>query len=185
MGKSSKMTALIFLGVINACSSDPETVLRKNTETLLKSNLNDASSYEYVSINDLDSLSAADTLILFYETSIQPFRESRLNLYDSRSRLLIALLENCAYNIDCDDEEIRQVEVELRADSLAIKNYSDQMDSIFAWIETPEWRQNMVGYKALFQYRANNAAGAKELREMRIYADKDFNLYDRFITITP
>jgi hypothetical protein len=189
MGKLSLPAMLIGFVLVSACNTSPESALRKNTESLLKSNLNNASSYEFVSIENLDALSAADTLFLHYDTSIRPNQRRHTIVFEAKTSLLISMLRLCeaqlAGGFDCDNEKIDLQRKEYKSDSLISKNFSDQIQSILDRAASAEWQENKVGHKALFRYRASNAAGAKELREMQIYSDHNFNLYERFIIITP
>lgn len=185
MGKLSSVTMLLAFMSITACNSSPESTLRKNTEALLMANLNDASSYEFVAIDDLEAMTVADTLILHLQYELFPLQTTLSNVLESRSNRLVFLLHECAYYSECDDERMDEARKAYSADSVAYYEVSNKTKAILERSDLPESKQEDVGFKALFRYRANNATGAKELREMRIYSDLDYKLHDRFISIKP
>jgi hypothetical protein len=173
MIRSYKITALLLFGAIYACSDSPESTLRKNTEAHLMSTLNDASSYEFVSIDDLKTITIADTLILHLEYNLMPLRKSMYDLKELRSEIRSILHESI---------EARNA---YTADSIAYVEIRDKIEELIERSESQESKQTIVGYKSTFKYRANNSNGAKQLREMMIYSDLNYNLLDRYIKIIP
>jgi len=184
MNKLFSFTLLISIFSLSACSTSPESALRKNTETLLVANLNDASSYEFVAIDDLKALTVADTLLLHLENSIMPLRKSILMVYESRIELYAAQLSLCAVS-DCSDSLLTEAKNAYAADSIEYYGHLEKTDELLERAGLPESKQTEVGFKAVFKYRANNSIGAKELREMMIYSDQNYNLFDRYIKIKP
>lgn len=185
MIKSSKITALLLFGSIYACSSSPESALRKNTETFLMESLNDASSYEFVAIDDLKALTVADTLILHLDHTLMPLKKSMYNLLEAHSERLLFHLRECAYYSECNDSLLTEARNAYLADSIAYSDISTRTEKLLERSDFPDSKQTEVGYKAVFKYRANNSNGAKELREMMIYTDLNYNLLDRYIRINP
>lgn len=186
-GMKNPSIAVLSFALIFAfgCSASPESALRKNTEALLLQKLNDASSYEFVSIEDLQSLTQSDTLRMYYELDIKPLQDMYRKLYVSRIDFNVELLTDCAYTDLCREDLIEQTEIELTEDSIRYYSYSEKTKLLLDQVQSQEAKQVIVGHKALFRYRANNALGGKELREMRIYSDSNFNLIDRYMKIDP
>jgi hypothetical protein len=185
MNKLFSFTLLISIFSLSACSTSPESALRKNTETLLVASLNDASSYEFVAIDDLKALTIADTLLLHLDYSIMPLRKSMQILMESRSDLLVSQLRLCAYTSECNDSLLTETRKAYEADSIAYSEISEKTKELLDRVSLPESKQTEIGYKALFKYRANNSNGAKELREIMVYSDQNYNLFDRYIKIKP
>ena len=159
--KKILLSFTVITSLFLSCNNEPaqNDVIRQNAEELIKKNMNDPESYEFVSIQIVDSTTYKDNI-------------------EHKKKLYIGFLESEKKALDksLDKNDIESSRIEIQKDSLIIAG----IDSIEK--EMGNNVENVASYTYILKCRGNNKLGAKVLVDYYIQTktaeDKIINITD-------
>lgn len=135
-----------------------EEVIRSNVEKILYTNLNDSTSYEFVSIEILDSVSYADNI----EDRVKFFVK---DLEDEKSKLDDQARYKSLKSYSYDPKSVEKIKQSIKRNEYVLAG----IDSIKASLIGAQ--DSVASYSYLFKFRAANAFGAKVINSYIVQTD--------------
>jgi hypothetical protein len=168
-----KFSVLICLLGLIACTSSKEDVAKKNFEISLSKQLNDPSSYEFVSIEMLKTTSKWDSIdgeVLKAESKI--LDEMAAQSADSIS-IAASMFAGYAsdYQIKESRKYIEESKVNISKLNSKIKAFKDKLNDV-------SLKNEVVEYRTIIQFRSKNAFGALVLNTAYARFNKNLEVLD-------
>lgn len=154
MIKTSLGILLILIGIISCAEKQAtqDEIVRKNAEEYLQPKLNDPSSYEFVKIELLDSVLYSDNVNYRREKFQKEFEKDKENL-ERQERYKTET--SSMYS----EEEVTELNEKIKKNEKILYEINS--------LETKlgDGKSSVASYTYVFNFRGNNALGAKVLNE--------------------
>ena len=169
--KMNKIILLLTLAVIS-CSPSKEDLAKKKIEAHLFTKMNDAKSYEFVSIDSLQSYSKFDSLVKEIEflekmvISMKEVVESDKSFIKTISSINndSDLIEDTQNFMDSTNKHINESLSKIEHSKVELKNES--------------LKKEIIEYRTNINFRGKNALGALMLNSAYVRLDKDMKVID-------
>jgi hypothetical protein len=171
-----KFSVVICLFGLIACSTSNEDIAKKNFETSLSKQLNDPSSYEFVSIEPLKTLSKWDSIdgeVLTIEKQILDEMEiqNALTTALDATQSLINLGYGSITDLNSTKNDINISKTKESKLKVKSKEFKEKLKDVTLKNEIVEYRTNI-------QFRSKNALGALVLNSAYVRIGKNMDVID-------
>lgn len=163
---------IISLVLIQSCTSESfESKARKTTEAEIKNNIDNIDGFEFVAIEDPDTLTFNDfreqeLLLLDIRYPLDADEERNIMILDSICRRILRYGPNYEASQQIKDGERRMIE---------IRAGKAQVDSLNLELKNPDSSQVME-YTMTYKFRAKNKSGNMELNKYYVRFDPEWKL---------
>ena len=167
----NRIILLLTLAVIS-CSPSKEDLAKEKIEAYLLSKMNDAKSYEFVSIDSLQSYTKFDSLVKEIEFS-EKVIISMKDLVESDKSLI-----NSMSNLDKGSDFAKDMLNFSDSTNKNINEYLSKIEHIKIELKNESLKKEIVEYRTNINFRGKNALGALMLNSAYVRLDKDMKVID-------
>lgn len=167
----NKIILLLTLSVIS-CSSSKEELAKEKIEAHLLSKMNDAKSYEFVSIDSLQSYSKFDSLVKEIE-----FLEKIVNSMKETVESDKSFIKTIS-GINNDSDLIEDTQNFMDSTNKHINESLSKIEHSKFELKNKSFKKEIIEYRTNFTFRGKNALGALMLNRTYVRLDKDLNVID-------
>lgn len=167
----NKIILLLTLAVVS-CSPSKEDLAKKKIEAYLFTKMNDAKSYEFVSIDSLQSYSKFDSLVKeigFLEKIIPSMKD----LVESNNSLIQLMIR-----IDNSSDFVKKLHNQSDSTNKRIEESLSKIEHFKTEIKNERLKKEIVEYRTTIYFRGKNAVGALMLNSAYVRLDKDMKVID-------
>lgn len=172
--KTITIIILLSFGIIIACSTSKEDIAKKNFQASLFKQLNDPSSYVFVSIDTFSTYSKWDSIseeILTIKKEIS--NEFAAQQADSISLAATQALINIGYG---DNNYFKKIDNYTKVSKANILKLNTKIKALNFKLKDATLKDTIVEYRTNIQFRSKNAFGALMLDTAYVIFDKDLNV---------
>lgn len=171
--KMNRIILLLSLGII-ACNSSKEDIAKKNIEEHLLKQMNDAKSYEFVSIDSLNTYSKFDSIndeIVFKSKEIIKELDIQFALSTSldASQSLLNMGVGSEGDIIQTKNDIEYCKTKQTKLETEVTKLKDELKNV-------NLKNELVEYRTNIHFRGKNALGALMLNNAYVRLDKDLKV---------
>jgi|688.fasta_scaffold59650_6 hypothetical protein len=172
--KMNRIILLLSLGII-ACSSSKEDIAKKNIEEHLLKQMNDAKSYEFVSIDSLQFYSKFDSISIELKLaeSENTIYKNKVDSYNELKQIEIKIAKfknvNTTFELDEVNKDIEDNNNKISALNSVIEKAKNELLN-------QNLKKELVEYRTNFHFRGKNALGALMLNSAYVRLDKDMKV---------
>ncbi len=167
----NRIILLLTLAVIS-CSPSKEDLAKEKIEAYLLSKMNDAKSYEFVSIDSLQSYSKFDSLVKEIEFS-EKMIISMKELVDSNESFI-----NTMNRIDNSSDYVKSLHEISDNTNKDIKGLLSKIEHFKVELKNENLKKEIIEYRTNINFRGKNALGALMLNSAYVRLDKDMKVID-------
>ena len=167
----NRIILLLTLAVIS-CSPSKEDLAKEKIEAHLLSKMNDAKSYEFVSIDSLQSYTKFDSLVKEIEFS-EKVIISMKDLVESDKSLI-----NTMSSLDKESDFVKDMLNFSDSTNKHINEYLSKIEHIKVELKNESLKKEIIEYRTNIQFRGKNAMGALVLNSAYVRLNKDMKVLD-------
>lgn len=171
----NKIILLLTLAVVS-CSPSKEDLAKEKIESHLLSKMNDAKSYEFVSIDSLQSYTKFDSLVKEIEFS-EKMIISMKELVDSNESFI-----NTMNRIDNSSDYVKSLHEISDNTNKDIKGLLSKIEHSKVEIKNESLKKEIIEYRTNINFRGKNALGALMLNSAYVRLDKDMKVKELTVT---
>ena len=169
--KMNRIILLLTLAVIS-CSPSKEDLAKEKIEAYLLSKMNDAKSYEFVSIDSLQPYSKFDSLVKeieFSEKMVITLKE----LVESNKSLMKSTIM-----YDNDPNNVKDLQNYTDSSNKDIEESLSKIEQFKVELKNESLKKEIIEYRTNINFRGKNALGALMLNSAYVRLDKDMKVID-------
>lgn len=165
---------VLSIGII-ACSSSKEDIAKKNIEEHLLKQMNDAKSYEFVSIDSLQFYSKFDSISIELKLaeSENTIYKNKVDSYNELKQIEIKIAKLKNVNTTFELDEVNKDIDDNNSKILALNSVIEKAKNE---ILNQNLKKELVEYRTNIHFRGKNALGALMLNNAYVRLDKDLKV---------